>query len=326
MVAIVLTILKVIGIIFLSILGLLLLVTGTVLFCPIRYRIRGNKQEESNVHAVIDVTWILRILRFHGYYQEGKEFEYYFKVLFFRVFPKSENPNLKRKRKRKTLQKTADENTESSDKANQHRDDEKVLEENEQQQTIANREKDSRGKEKSCSNVEEQKKKQQSEIRKKSQGLSGAEEKTKRKKIFYKIKDKIEHIRNVFRKMCDKVKELLSNYEKFREFIARKDTQEALKFLNQQRKYLIRYLKPDKFQVKINYGMENPAHTGEILAVYSVLAPFLPGVWNVVPDFEQVCFNGEVNMKGKIRLFRLLLVGWRCYKNETIRKFIPIGK
>lgn len=304
MVSIILTILKVIGIILLCLIGLLLLCVGTVLFCPICYRIRGKKCEEGEAYAVADVTWILRIIRFHGSYRQGKDFEYSLKVLFFRLFPKKEKEKENKVEKKYT------------DRDSQGKCEEKTSQTEEETQKPETEK---------TSDIEENRKQKEQEKRKK-QTSSNSEKKSQEKNIIYKIKDKIEHIKDTFRKICDKIKDILSSYEKFKEFIAAQETKEALKFLNKQRKYLIRHLKPDKFQVKIYYGMEDPASTGEILAVYSVIHPFLPGSWNVTPDFEQACLNGDINIKGKVRLFRLMIVGWRCYKNKTIKKIISMRK
>ena len=326
MVSIILTILKVIGIILLCLIGLLLLCVGTVLFCPIRYRIRGKRSEEGEAYAVADVTWILRIIQFHGYYRQGKDFEYSLKVLFFRLFPKKETTVSEGERKQKD-KKSQEEVTD--DRQDENKEGKKSVDQNNQgkceERTSQTEEEPQKPEAEKTSDIEENRKQKEQEKRKK-QKSSNREKKSQEKNIFSKIKDKIEHIKDTFHKACDKMKDALSSYEKFREFIAEQETKEALKFLNKQRKYLTRHLKPDRFQIKMNYGMEDPASTGEILAVYSVIYPFLPGKWNVEPDFEQACLYGEINVKGKIRLFRLTIVGWRCYKNKTIRKFIFKGK
>ena len=328
MVGIVLTILKVIGIILLILVGILLCFIGTVLFWPIYYRFTASK--EDGIQAVVNVSWIFRILRFRGWYEQGKEFEYYFKVLFFQLYPKKEKNNKKKKNVSKIKESLSENNDtkenalikDTTEKKETEKDkfEREETEKKEIQQEGATKESletQAHVEEKSQGNREEQKNRNVS-----SENIK----KQERKNIVYKIKDKIKHIKFTFRKFCDKVKDILSNYERFKEFVTSEETREALKFLNRQRKYLARHLKPDKFQVNIHYGMDDPAHTGEILAAYSVMYPFLPGKWNIIPDFENACIDGNINMKGKVRLYTILIVLWRCYKNETINKFIPIGK
>lgn len=333
MVGIVLTILKVIGIILLILVGILLCFIGTVLFWPIYYRFTASK--EDGIQAVVNISWIFRILRFRGWYEQGKEFEYYFKVLFFQLYPKKEKNNKKKKnvsKKKESLSENDDtkedalkkdatekEEIEKDEFERKETEKEEILQEGTIEESL---ETQVDVEEKSQGNREEQKKRKQ----RKGKDSSESKKEAERQNIFYKIKDKIKHIKFTFQKFCNKVKELLGNYEKFKEFVTSEETRETLKFLNRQRKYLARHLKPDKFQVNIHYGMDDPAHTGEILAAYSVMYPFLPGKWNIIPDFENACIDGNINMKGKVRLYTILIVLWRCYKNETINKFIPIGK
>lgn len=68
--AVILLILKIIGIILLLLLGLLLLVLALVLFVPVRYRIGGKVDEEITVR--IAVTWLLHLVSFQCVYEEGE--------------------------------------------------------------------------------------------------------------------------------------------------------------------------------------------------------------------------------------------------------------
>lgn len=68
--AVILLILKIIGIILLLLLGLLLLVLALVLFVPVRYRISGEVGEEVSV--CIAVTWLLHLVSFRSVYEDGE--------------------------------------------------------------------------------------------------------------------------------------------------------------------------------------------------------------------------------------------------------------
>ena len=69
---IVLTILKVIGIVLLVILLLLLLLLSILLFVPVRYRSLGYKREESTDYYVdFHATWLMKALRFKAEFDPG---------------------------------------------------------------------------------------------------------------------------------------------------------------------------------------------------------------------------------------------------------------
>ena len=136
------------------------------------------------------------------------------------------------------------------------------------------------------------------------------------------IKKKIIKVKFTFEKICDKIKEIFSGYEKFKEFISSEETKETLRCLNTQRKYLFHHLKPDKSDLYLHFGTEDPATTGEVLALLSLVYPFYPWNLNVEPDFEQVCLDGKLKIKGKIQVYVLLITLWRLYQNENIKKFM----
>lgn len=69
---IVLTILKVIGIVLLVILLLILFLLGILLFVPVRYRSLGYKREESTDYYVdFHATWLMKALRFKAEFDPG---------------------------------------------------------------------------------------------------------------------------------------------------------------------------------------------------------------------------------------------------------------
>ena len=66
-----LTILKIIGIVLLVLLGILVSLILIVLFVPLRYRITVKKEEEP-LSADVSVSWLLRLVRLHARYYEKK--------------------------------------------------------------------------------------------------------------------------------------------------------------------------------------------------------------------------------------------------------------
>ena len=83
MLHVLLTILKVIGIILLVILALLILLAAAVLFVPLRYRIRVRK-EDGPLQAEARVTWLLRLICAEAEYLE-KQVTVVLKVCGFRL-------------------------------------------------------------------------------------------------------------------------------------------------------------------------------------------------------------------------------------------------
>ncbi len=72
--------------------------------------------------------------------------------------------------------------------------------------------------------------------------------------------------------------------------------------------------------------MDDPAATGEILAVWGMLYPVIGGYVDVAGDFERKRLEGHLLLKGKIRFFTFLRVAVKIYFNKDIRKLYKLLK
>ncbi|MDE6313547.1 MAG: DUF2953 domain-containing protein [Lachnospiraceae bacterium] len=304
MAGIILTILKVIGIILLVLVGLVLLVAVAVLVCPVKYHVRASKKaDEIKVH--IQGSYLFPLLSFSGCYESGKDMVYSLKLFFLTLYPQKDKPAKKRKKTAAKSQKPKKQKELSKSKRMDASEEdtstpvgEKVIEPEREHKQLKQPETVFNEKLK-----EPQKEKEQIHF-------------------IHKIQAKLLDVKEKVQRFWDGMKKLLENVKEFRDFISSQETRDALKFLNEQRKYIFRHLKPSKVSISLRYGFEDPALTGEVLAAYSCIYPFLWGDILVEPDFEQVCLDGNGELKGKVRLYGFLLTGWRCYRHETIRKII----
>lgn len=81
-------------------------------------------------------------------------------------------------------------------------------------------------------------------------------------------------------------------------------------------------LSPQKFQVNLHLGFEDPAVLGEILAVWGMLYPFHQGRIDIVPEFGQTILEGDILLKGKISLFVYLKVALILFFDKNIKQLI----
>ena len=68
------------------------------------------------------------------------------------------------------------------------------------------------------------------------------------------------------------------------------------------------------------YGFDDPYHTGQALAVFGVLYPFVGGCISVTPDFEHQVLKGSAYLKGKIYLWHFVQSGWKLIWNRNVRQ------
>lgn len=97
---------------------------------------------------------------------------------------------------------------------------------------------------------------------------------------------------------------------------------EMFRFLLEQFKLLLHEIKPVKQDINIHYGCEDPYITGKILVYASIFYGFIGIDMNITPDFEQEIIEGSIYLKGRIRIYKLLLIAFRVYRNDRFRKLV----
>ena len=127
-------------------------------------------------------------------------------------------------------------------------------------------------------------------------------------------------------KICGKIKGIAKNIS---------DTKDAIQiFLNDEvhrsafrkvKKELIwmkRLLKPKIFRVRLNYGFEDPCLTGQVLGLLGMVYPFVGDNMEIEPDFEQKVLQGNIHIKGRIRMIHLAVFGVKLFIHKETRKTI----
>ena len=146
------------------------------------------------------------------------------------------------------------------------------------------------------------------------------------KQIVEKIKALFENIQYTIRKFCDKIKSTLDNIEYYREVFESEPFRQSLQLCRGELKSVFKALKPDKLEAEITVGMDDPATTGEILAIYGILYPFIGQNIQITGDFERTHIEGNIYIRGKIRAFTFLRTAIRVYFNKDIKKLIKLLK
>lgn len=348
-----LTILKVIGILLLVILGLLLVAVLTVLFVPVRYRAEGAYQGEF--WAKGQVTWLLHLLSVRFSFEKG--FKCTVKIAGISVFPKQ-----------KKKPKTSEQGTKKESGAEEP---EKQEEQEEQEEQAAAPDTECREQLKPEKAPEESvpekgvsEEKAQGDGRKmpddaaqsaegtgvtgnrtagEEQRAEGAQENwdggnaqsaeenrdaEDARSAWEKLSEKVYAIFRKFGEkyetICAKIKKVKDRLSYYIRILQREETKELLWLTIRQLRGILRHVLPRKLDVRLNVGTGDPASTGQILALQGLLYPVLKGNVLIVPDFEEKRFEGTFYMKGRITAFVLLLCALRVIINKNFRKLIRI--
>ena len=311
MLHVLLLILKITGIVIACILGLVILVVTAVLFVPVRYKVNADYHDRFKAQA--KVSW-LGILRLMISYDE--ELDIKAKAFFITVYNNNdENSKVSEQKKaNKKKEKKPEENIFSaSDK-----DVEKLTEKEEKPQI------------KMAEAVNETKEDVQNVKEAVSEDESGNIQnrsffnkvKDKCFVIYTKIKEIIKLIRDTVKKISGAVDRLKEKVSKAKEFVTDEDNKALFHFLVEQLKALIKVIKPKKYRINARIGFEDPATMGKVLAYVSILYGMSGVDLSLEPVFGENVKEGSIFLKGNIRIFTVLVIALRVYRNEQFKKFI----
>lgn len=278
------TILRIIGIILLAILGILVLFICIVLFTPLRYQIAAQADGEvKSIKANIRFSWFIHIISGHVSY-EDKKMDFQIKLFGRRI----NLDNLTKKEESKEKDEEAESAAFEKTDVIRHQSSESVKEEN--------------------TPLIEEKKPETSN-----------EKKSTKKNVHKKKQNILERIKYTIGSICDKIRALKQKADEVTTFIKDEIHKAAFKRVLNEILRLLRFLKPKRFQLNLNFGFEDPAQTGQVLGVISMLYPFLEKNIDITPDFQNQIIKGDVYIKGHFRCVYVLILGFNLLFDKNIR-------
>lgn len=299
-------ILRILGICLLGIIGFLLLLLCILLFVPVRYELRAEFPGEIRGSKVnFRLTWLLHLLSAKACYEE-QELTWHVRVAW-KKFAKAEMP-VGETEEEPNIEKAADAKQEPDAK-----------------QALYEKEKSDIKEISDIKGISEDSSKKRTERENQENG-----KKEKKPSVYERLKQKIitiwRKIKYTFVKICGKIKGIAKNIS---------DTKDAIQiFLNDEvhrsafrkvKKELIwmkRLLKPNIFRVRLNYGFEDPCLTGQVLGLLGMVYPFVGDNMEIEPDFEQKVLQGNIHIKGRIRMIHLAVFGVKLFIHKETRKTI----
>ena len=290
MISVLLTLLKLCGIILLSLLGLILVLLLIVLFVPVRYRLKGCYKENFVCHGKI--TWLLRIVSVTFDYVD----KFNYKICLFGIDISSflNKPD----KSTTTVNHTGSTNDKPSENKQNDSPSDIV-----QPSTVQEIKEDTKS---PGHNITSEEDAESTDAQKdKDSGSSHS--------IFDKIRDFITGIKNKINGLITKIQQILNNikngkatFDRYISILKREEVKPAFLLCKNRLLKLIIYLLPNKMKINAHIGFEDPATTGYILAFYSVLPDKYKKQIILHPEFNEVIMELDYNIKGSIYAFRLL--------------------
>lgn len=291
MLGILLTILKIIGIILLVLIGLILLAAAVILLVPIRYHGEGAR-EEKILSGSVKLTWLLHMISASASLSEdGTKI----RVCLFgkTIYPKTKKPPKQSKAKKMPKQE-APKKSEKSEKPKQQSD------------TVS----------KEVATIYEPQKPIPELPKKEKSARPDVKSK------FETIKQKLLAVKEKFIDSKAGIQKVKNKIDYWKNLLTSDPMKEAMGFLWKKTKGLLHHILPRKITGRIHFGFEDPSKTGKTLAYFSMLYPFTKENLVIEPEFEteELILEGDIAFRGRIRLGYLVYVALSVVLNKNIRR------
>ena len=317
-------IIKIIGIILAALLGLALLILLLVLFVPVRYRAYGIRSSRE-CRAEGRVSWLLRLLSIPFSFQDG-ELEIRVKLLGFTILdPLKEEEAFREPVQRKTEQSAGKE-------------EETAGEDSEREEVPAEEnagEADASGSFE-ASQADEAETSAQPASERDAEAAAELENEASEGRFFGLLRDlrrffravirffrkmprKLKNLKCTFQRFCDKIKRMVKRYREMKAFALDERTKAAVSLVWKQAGILLGQALPRKIRGRLHFGTEDPALTGQILGAIGIFYPLFMDNVKVEPDFEKPALDGELSLKGRLRIVTVLRIAWRLYRDKNVR-------
>ena len=317
-------IIKIIGIILAALLGLALLILLLVLFVPVRYRAYGIRSSRE-CRAEGRVSWLLRLLSISFSFQDG-ELEIRVKLLGFTILdPLKEEEAFREPVQRKTEQSAGKEEETAGEDSERE---EVPAEENAGEADASGSFEASQADEAetSAQPASERDAEAAAELENEaSEGRFFGLLRDLRRffraviRFFRKIPRKLKNLKCTFQRFCDKIKRMVKRYREMKAFALDERTKAAVSLVWKQAGILLGQALPRKIRGRLHFGTEDPALTGQILGAIGIFYPLFMDNVKVEPDFEKPALEGELSLKGRLRIVTVLRIAWRLYRDKNVR-------
>ena len=121
---------------------------------------------------------------------------------------------------------------------------------------------------------------------------------------------------------ADRIKRICEKASSLREAVENEENQKAFRLLISRVKYLLHHLRFRKFEGRLRFGFDDPAMMGRILGVLSLFYPLYGESFTLTPVFDHTVFEGEIALKGHVRLIHILIAAIRLMMNKKIRGLV----
>lgn len=306
-----LSILKIIGIILGILLAILLALVLLIVFLPICYRVEGDFQEKNEIRGRLSWLFFIRV----KFLAEGKKISVWLSILGFKkvLYPAEEKAERKAKKQRRSKKRTQKHTKpEEPDITEQGFEEEAEVHDgisvDDDPASIQTAELlSSSATDKSYTTADE----------------TFTDSDFSKKKSLPKFRP-WHMIKTWIQKIKKFILSLKENFSNIKKEVSDETNKNAVSHIFKELKTLLHHIGPRRGKAQLSYSTGDPATTGELTGVLSIMPLFYKKGIHVVPDFtsDRFYIQGNFRVNGHFQVFHLLGIFIRVYRDKDLRKLM----
>lgn len=150
-------------------------------------------------------------------------------------------------------------------------------------------------------------------------GTKNTKNRQKKKRVRQSLFQKI---KVTFQRICGKLKTAEEKWQKLREFLEKEENKNTFRLLKRQVIRFFKHVLPGKVSGTVRFGFEDPYTTGRILTYISPFYGWYGRTIQVIPVFDEQVLDGELSLKGRIRIATLLFIGFQVWRDKNFRTLL----
>ncbi len=327
MLAVILDILKIIGIIVLCIIAALLIIILLVLFCPWRYCVDVGKEEKLTGKAA--VSWLFVLLRAEVIYQGTVNLR--IRVLGIPVYDKLKREAKTAERQEKAAAKEQKKERKTKDKKKSDGGEQAA------QPDVA------------AASVEEdgltENMPPETASTQSTSTAKNGKSRRKNKKIWWEFpqyffellmgwaEKLLEMLLNLpellegpTERLEKKIASVIGKVEYYTKLFQKKGSKWVIDYLKLRIFKVLKHIRPRNARINLYYAADDPAKVADMMAYYGMALPWLPKHTNFTAELGEPKLEGSIRIKGRVCLIVLLWHGLAIWLNKKVKTFLKLLK
>lgn len=140
------------------------------------------------------------------------------------------------------------------------------------------------------------------------------------KEFILKCRQKCYNIKDLILQAVEKAKRIYKDIKFYVKVIQHPSVKPAWNKIWKNVKKMLRHIRPRHIKANIEFGSGDPASTMKVYGYYCMIYPYYGKKIKFIPDMENKVFYLDGKISGHFQMLQMMLVGWSLFTDKHIRR------